>query len=503
MTCNVADQGPTLWPHQVQALEALHQHIHNRGRRGVVVMPTGTGKTVLFLTLARDLGLKTLVLVHRDELVRQTTRAARRVWPDCLRGVIKGERDEWGEGQDVVTASVQSLHRKSLERMPRDRFGLVVVDEAHHAPAPTYLAVLDHFRADFVLGVTATPQRLDGKGLSDIFGDTPVFCYQLRTAVEDQMLAPPRQFAVRTDVDLDRVKTRAGDFAEDQLARTVNTATRNKAVVDAFLKHGQGRRAVAFAVNLEHVDSLARAFEVGGFITATVTGKDDEDDRRRVIRQFARGEFQVLVNCMVCTEGWDDPGVNCVVMSRPTKSKSLYQQMVGRGLRLYEGKEDCLILDVTDNCKKHKLVTMMSLFGRENLGLGDDAEGRDVVQMVREAEAEQEALMPITWRLEEVSPWWPEGEGPTLDGYAPDSDWQDEPATERQVGYLEGVGFVMDEGITKGEAAHIIDQLKKLEADFPPPATPKQRGFLIWQGRWREGMTKAEAHRLIGMIKGG
>lgn len=492
----VVSERPKLWPHQKAALRVLRE-VTGTLDRGLIVMPTGTGKTVLFLEHLRRQGKRALILTHRDELIRQTVRAARRVWPGCDPGVIQADRDEWREGQNPVVASVPSLHRRRLALMPRDRFTIVVVDEAHHAPAETYRAVLDHFRAEFVLGVTATPQRLDGLGLDKHFGKKTLYLYTLREAVEDCMLAPPRQFAVRTQVNLDKVKSQHGDFAERSLSETINNPNRNRVVAKAFRKHAGDRRGVVFGVDLDHVAKLAEAFRAVGVEVATVTGKDDILDRRKVLRRFKNGRYQVLVNCMVCTEGWDDPGVDCVVMARPTQSKSLYTQMVGRGLRLCYGKEDCLILDVTDNCEKHKLVTVADLLGRAaNVELPGDSQGRLALDVVKEVE---QAVLPLTWNVSLVSPW---PETPSLEDYEPDDDWQEAEATERQLGYLEGCGLTLGREITKGEAAHLISQAKRLEEKFPLPATPKQESFLRSKGLWVPGMSKQEARVLIGRLMG-
>jgi superfamily II DNA or RNA helicase len=464
----------------------------------MIVMPTGTGKTMLFLSFLRWEQESALILVHRDELINQTVATARGMWKDCNPGVVKAQRDEWDNPFNPVIASVQSLHQRRLGKIPRDRFRNMVVDECHHAAAPSYRAIIDHFLTGYLLGVTATPQRLDGLGLADLFGPTPVYVYQLRRAVEDGMLAPPRQYAIRTDVDLDQVKVRCGDFAENDLAVAVNCPARNKVIVEAYLKHASDRRAVAFAVDLQHVKDLAEEFKKAGVSTATVTGKDKEEDRRKTLRDFAAGKFRVLVNCMVCTEGWDDPPVSCVIMARPTKSRGLYTQMVGRGFRRFAGKADCLVLDITDNSEKHKLITLTSLLGRPDALIPADAEGGLVLDVVKKAELKPS--LSGSWRLEELSPW-PAEERPTLDGYNAEADWQMEPPSDRQKNYLESVGYDVSDRITKGEATYLIGRCKVLEDKYPLPPTHNQKWFLKFRGMWHVGMTRKEATMLIGELK--
>jgi superfamily II DNA or RNA helicase len=249
-----------LWPHQADALAAVRRAMAAGTTTGLLVLPTGTGKTVTFCTLARDCGLPTLVLVHRDELIEQTLKTARRVWPTVSAGVIQAQRDQWRAGETLVVASVQSLHARRLAVMPPDRFGLLVVDEAHHAAAASYRAILNHFQTRFRLGVTATPERLDGQGLADWFGPEPLFIYSIRRAITDKVLVPIRQFQIRTGISLESVTTRGGDFAEGELAAAVNNQIRNAAVVDAYLLHARDRRAIVFAVDLDHVAALVASF---------------------------------------------------------------------------------------------------------------------------------------------------------------------------------------------------------------------------------------------------
>jgi superfamily II DNA or RNA helicase len=498
-----------LWPHQWDAITAVANAFGTGRKGGLWEIPTGGGKTVAFLTLASGLGLRTLVLVHRDELVRQTLDTAARVWPQARVGVMQGRLHQWGD-RDLVVASVPSLRGDRLAEIPATHFSLLVADECHHAPAPSWSAVLGHFEPAFLLGVTATPDRLDGQGLAGWFGPEPLYVYPLRRAIEDGVLARLRQFAVTTGVALDDVAVRAGDFATAELSRAVATAARNQAVVEAYRAYGRGRKAIAFAVDLAHVELLTRAFAGAGFRAASVTGLMPLEERRRVLADFGSGRFDVLVNCEVCTEGYDDRAVSCVIMTRPTRSRALYQQCVGRGLRVCPetGKRDCLVLDITDNCRRHQLVTVFDLFGAPRLR---DAGGKDVLEEVgRDEEARRidvaerpwpvvaEGRDPVQWGVEEVPPW---PDLPDLQGYRPTQAWQTEPATPRQVGYLEGLGLFVRPGLSKGEAHHLIAQCKRAEDLYPPPATPKQQWFLKSQGRWAEGMSKRDATGLIAVIK--
>jgi superfamily II DNA or RNA helicase len=461
-----------LWPHQAAGLAAAHEAARAGRPSGLIVLPTGSGKTVLFLTLARELGWPTLVLVHRDELISQTLETVVRVWPEARAGVVQGKRDEWRDGQEVVVASVQSLHSRRLAKMPRDRFGLIVVDEAHHTPAGTYAGVFDHFAGRrFLLGVTATPERLDGVGLCRWYGEEPIFSYSIRQAVGDGILVPPVQRQVFTHVNLDSVRKRGGDLAEGELARAVNTPARNKAVVEAFIEHARGRKTVAFCVDVQHAQDLAEAFGAAGVRATSITGDLPTLERRILLEGFSEGEFRVATTCLVLTEGFDEPSVDAVVMARPTASHALYIQCVGRGRRRCDatGKRDCLVLDVTDNCRRHKLVTAASLLDSPREGADEQPpEGGDGSGGAAPPAAEPD----LVWTLLEVSPW---PEAPSLKSYHPTRSWQFLPASDKQLHLLRPFGLQLNRQLTRGEASHLIDQAIAFEEEFPTPASPGQQ----------------------------
>ncbi len=498
-------QAPTLWPHQLAAVAVTHEAIRRGTDRGLWSMPTGCGKTVAFTTLARDLNLPTLTLVNRDELVSQTVNTLSDVWPDATVGVIKAKRDEWRGDEKVVVASIQSLHNGRLTRMPRDRFEFVIADEAHHAIAPSWQAAIDHFQHRFLLGVTATPERLDGEGLAELFGPRPLYSYALRQAIKDGVLVPIRQYCATTCASLDGVSTRAGDFAVGELSLAANTPARNKIVVNAYRLHAADRRAVAFAVDVEHAEALAAQFQAADITAAVVTGTTPIDERRETLAAFRRGDIRVLCNCQVLVEGWDDRGVSAVLMARPTKSRGLYTQSIGRSLRRCdeEGKADAIIIDFSDNAIRHKLVSVLDLFGSTDKR---DAGGEDVIDVVDREVAEQEqqrrieTITPVSWRLERVSPW---PEMPTLRGYVPSAPWHRDPASKKQVGYLRHFGLDVERDLTKGEASFLIDRSSEFRAAYPAPATPKQRWFLRKCKRWVDGMSLDEASKVISELKGG
>lgn len=491
-----------LWPHQLDAISAVAQSISNKHRSGLLEIPTGGGKTTTFVTVAQLLGLPTLVLVHRDELIRQTVNTTARLWPEAKVGIIQGPTNDWRD-RDLVVASVQSLKADRLAQIPSKHFGLVVADECHHVPAPTWSRTLRHFEPFYLLGVTATCDRLDGRGLAEWFGPKPLYSYSLCQAIEDGILTRIHQFAITTHVNLDNVVVRAGDFGVDELSQAVATAARNKIIVDAFLEHAPQRKAIVFAVDLEHVEQLTQAFRDAGVVAACVTGNMLVEERRQALADFASGHFQVLVNCEVCTEGYDERTIECVIMARPTRSRALYQQCVGRGLRICpeNRKQDCLVLDITDNCRKHQLMTVFDLFGDADLR---NAAGADVLKTIVSKKEKQrveevrvgswaESPPAVTWNLEEVPPW-PQ---PSRMGHRPPSFLHGRRATPQKTEYSEELGIVVRSGLTKSET----DRNGAESRYGASPATEKQQWFLKNVGQWREGMSKEQAWHLIRDIK--
>lgn len=498
----------SLYPHQKAAIKTALDVTGVRRKTGLIALPTGTGKTVLFCELARRLHAeqgwgRTLILVHREELVKQTIKTLEWIWPAASRGIIKAGTDEWN--RQTVVASVQSLHADRLERYDRDLFDLVIVDECHHAPATSYMQVLDWFNSRFVLGVTATPERHDGQGL-DYFGDRPIYHYPLRRAIKDGLLVNLRQYGVETGISLDDVKRRMGRFVVSELSAEVNTAERNRVAVEAYLEHCDGRRAIVFCVDRQHIQDMTAAFNDLGVSAAYVDGELHADVRAQNLADFRAGRYRAMVSCEVLTEGFDDPGVSAVVMARPTGSRPFYTQCVGRALRLCpdEGKTDAIVLDLTDNSRKHKLVTALNLLGKPDESEMTDANGRDVISAVDEeiADLERQAkvksVRPLAWAVESRNPW---PELPTLAGYVPGAPWQAEMASPKQAGFISSFGVEIERELTKGEASWLINQCLELDQEMPILATPGQRGYLVRRGiltqEQADTVSKRDASKLI------
>ncbi|GHO78420.1 hypothetical protein KSD_61910 [Ktedonobacter sp. SOSP1-85] len=345
----------TLRPYQEECVQRVLNTYQEQpeGGKALVVLPTGCGKTVVFTEVARRLGLTTLVIAHRQELLQQAADKFRLADPTAVVGQVGTGRHEWGASTTV--ASIQTISRpEHLKNLSQFRYQLVVIDEGHHATSDGYKAVLAALSNAFVLAVTATPDRLDKQRIESIFGE-PVFSTTILEMVEQGYLCDLRAIAVRTTTSLDGVHTQGGDFKTRELEEAVDTPERNLRIMRAYQAHAKDRQAICFAVTVEHAHHLAEAFQKAGFRAAVVSGDTPQEERKHILQAYARGELEVLCNVSVLTEGYDHPATSCIIMARPTKSRALYTQAIGRGTRLAPGKRDCVILDVTDNCLKHRL----------------------------------------------------------------------------------------------------------------------------------------------------
>jgi superfamily II DNA or RNA helicase len=389
-----------LRPYQTEALVRVREAYKAGKRRVVVSLPTGTGKTVVFAHFPGALKMKKrlLVLAHREELLLQAQDKFRSIDPD-LKVEIEQAGARASADAKVVVASVPTLARAGGARLSQLRpedFSIIVVDEAHHAVAPTYRRIFDHFglflrgAPRYLVGFTATPRRGDKQGLGEVFEEV---CYarDLREMIAGGYLSPIRGWRVDTDLSLDEVKVRHGDFVESQLARVVNTPSRNNLLVKAYRDLADGRRAIVFCVDVAHARDVHQTFAAAGIRTAAVWGDLAKDERRAALARFSSGKIDVITNCNLLTEGFDEPRVDCVIMARPTRSKLLYAQMVGRGTRLHRDKADLAVIDVADNSRTHVLPGLHSLF---NLPMNMNLKGGSVLEIEREID-----------RISRMQPW--------------------------------------------------------------------------------------------------
>jgi superfamily II DNA or RNA helicase len=357
----------SLRTYQSEALAAARADWSSGAERIIVSMPTGSGKTILFLFLihgAHENGHRCIVLVNSDVLVHQTVQKLGRV--GIAAGVIKAKYNEWS--RPVVVASVQTLSRKErLQYVPPGRFGLCIVDECHYANSASYQRTLRHLRAKYVLGVTATAFRGDNQSLADAGWERVSYAYSLEDAVRDGYLVSPNIRRVDTGIALIKSakSTSYGerDFSSKSLSKCVNTDERNEQIVGAYRDQIPGSKCIAFCVDVEHAWALANAFRKRGVKAQMIYGMTPKPQRRELLEAHQQGAFDVLTNCNVLTHGYDDPSLQGIIMARPTLSKVLYMQSVGRGLRPHEGKECCELLDVVDVSRTHEIAVNAEIMG--------------------------------------------------------------------------------------------------------------------------------------------
>lgn len=350
---------PELRPYQVEAIAAARDRFRAGDRGTLIVLPTGTGKTVVFAEIARltvERGGRVLVLAHRSELLGQALRKLRDV------GVRAGlEQGPYRAGSaDVVVASVATLKGKRLAAWAPDAFGVVVIDEAHHATSKSYRAIVNHFVGARILGVTATPDRADGVGLDSMFGARPCYVLELRAAIAAGYLVPIKARSVQVDVDLDAIKRSRGDFDTGELADAYTEAAVLDASARALLAERGHRPTVAFTVNVAHAHALAAAINAHRpGLAVAVSGDSTDAERTAAAEGLIGGSIGVVCNAALWTEGFDCPPLSCVAIFRPTGSRGLFAQMIGRGTRPHpqSSKADVLVLDFAGTTKRHRLAT--------------------------------------------------------------------------------------------------------------------------------------------------
>jgi superfamily II DNA or RNA helicase len=379
-----------LRPYQAEAIAAIEDAERRGVRRPLLGLPTGTGKTVIFAALIRRRSGSALVLAHRDELLVQATEKIRQVDPTAQLGLVKAEANE--VEAPVVVASMQTLARESrLARLPR-RFQTVVVDEAHHATADSYRRVLDWVDGSpLLLGVTATPERADNASLGEVW-DEVVYTRSLLEMIRAGYLVDLRGLRVRLAVDFSRLRVSRGDFVDADAAAALTAAGAPAHACAAYLEHAPGRKALVFTPTVELAHLMADAFRARGVMAEAVDGSLPLEERRAILARLRTGETKVVANCAVLTEGFDEPSVDCVIVARPTRSRILYVQMIGRGTRTFPNKRDCLIIDLVGATERHDLLTLPQLFGLGGAGALDD---RTVTEAL-----EREPTAAATARLE-------------------------------------------------------------------------------------------------------
>lgn len=339
-------------PIQMEALDALGFYREQRGwPKGVVIMPTGTGKTILSCIDARRFPGPILYLVHRLDILSQSIEAYKKVWPDMRVGILTGEVKENEHDCDVLFASKDTLRRPNeLSRFPQDWFRYVVIDEVHHGQCPTYQEILSYFRPSFMLGMTATPDRTDRRDIFELFDYKKVYEISLLEVIERGFLVPFTYYGLTDNIDYSRIRYENQRYRVDDLERFLIIPERNEAILREYLDKGNGDKAIGFCVSIEHANRMSEYFNNRGVVAAAIHSACPNRDE--LIEEFREDRIHVAFTVDLFNEGVDFPNVRILLFLRPTESKTVFLQQLGRGLRLCTGKDRVVILDFIGNYKR-------------------------------------------------------------------------------------------------------------------------------------------------------
>jgi superfamily II DNA or RNA helicase len=344
-------------PHHIQqqALDALDFYRNKGWKKGIVILPPGLGKTYLSAFDAKRVTEKdqgrTLFIVHRLDILTQSKDAFERVWPDARTGLLTGEVKEHIHDSDILFASKDSLRNPDLlALLAPDEFGYIIVDEVHHGQAPTYQAILRHFAPKFLLGITATPDRMDRKDIFELFEYSNVFEYSINDAIENGFLVPFTYYGLKDNIDYSNIRYNGNKYNVQDLDRYLIIEKRNRQILNEYQEKGHGDKAIGFCTSIKHAERMTEFFNENGVSSVAITSHSDERDQK--VKDFRNNIYAVAFTVDLFNEGMDFPNVRTLMFLRPTESKTIFMQQLGRGLRLSSGKDKVSILDFISNYRK-------------------------------------------------------------------------------------------------------------------------------------------------------
>ena len=505
-----------LRPYQAEAKRAILAAWDEGFRKTLLVLPTGCGKTVVFASVTEDQvnkGHRVLIMAHRGELLEQAADKLRKA-SGLVSVLEKAGSSSISSPLPVTVGSVQSLaQEKRLARFPGDYFQDIIVDEAHHCLSESYRRVLDHFPNANILGVTATPDRGDMKNLGEFF-DSKAYEYSMTQAIREGYLCPVKAQMIPLELDINSVGVSNGDFAAGEIGSALEPYLEQ--IAREMKRYCRGRKTVVFLPLIATSKKFCSMLNAAGLRAAEVNG--NSEDRADVLADFEGGRHNVLCNSMLLTEGWDCPSVDCIVILRPTKVRSLYQQMVGRGMRLAPGKSDLLLLDFLwmtarhDLCRPSALISKdAEIAGKMDARLMKDDGVYDLIESEEQAErdvlAEREAALALELaemrkrkrQLVDPLQYALSIAAEDLTSYVPTFAWEMAPPSEKQIAFLEKRGIFADSVRNAGLASVLIDKLKRRQDEGL--ATPKQircleRYGFLQVGTWQFEQANALISRL-------
>lgn len=506
-----------LRPYQSAALKAVMGEWDSGIQKTLLVLPTGCGKTIVFAKVTEECvrqGDRVLILAHRGELLDQAADKIKNA-TGLMCATEKAEQSCLDSWYRVTVGSVQTLMRDTrLNRFPEDYFSKIIIDEAHHCISDSYQKILHYFSHADVLGVTATPDRGDMKNLGSVF-QSLAYEYTLPKAIKEGYLSPIKAVTIPLKLDLSGVSVQSGDFKASDIDNALDPYLHS--IADEMLNYCKDRKTVVFLPLVKTSQKFRDILNSKGFKAAEVNG--NSADRAEVLKDFDDGKYNVLCNSMLLTEGWDCPSVDCIIVLRPTKVRSLYSQMVGRGTRLCPGKEHLLLLDFLWHTERHELCHPASLIceteetaNKMTKNLEENAgQSFDIMEAQEQAQSEviaqrEEALAKQLDEMRKrkrklVDPLQYEMsiQAEDLAGYVPSFGWEMAPPSEKQIQSLEKLGIFADEIENAGKAKLLLDRLNLRREEGL--TTPKQIRFLENRGFQHVGTWQFDsAHKLIERI---
>ena len=464
-----------LRPYQQESINAINHEWSIGRNKTLLVLPTGTGKTVVFSEIAKqtsDRNERTMVLAHRGELLEQAQDKIK-LFTGLDSALEKADSYALESNELVTVASMQTLlNEKRLDQFPSDYFKTIIVDEAHHVLSDGYQRILNHFHNVNVLGCTATSDRGDRKNLGQYF-DSLAYEYTLPQAIKDGWLVKLKAMTIPLKIDINNVKVSQGDFQVSDIGHALEPYLEQ--IADEMVSICKDKHTVVFLPLIETSKKFCHLLNVRGLKAAEVNGQSP--DRNKILNDFANGKYQVLCNSMLLTEGWDCPITDCIVILRPTKVRSLMAQMVGRGTRLHEGKEDCLILDFLWQTQRHDLCRPAVLIAKEDAVSKkiteklENGEEQDLIELeeisIRDVLQERENKLAEELRKQRnkkrglVDPlqYAYSIMDEDLTSYEPTFGFETKPVTEKQLKVLENFGINADAVKTLGHASMLIDKV--------------------------------------------
>ena len=497
--------------YQQESINSIQKEWDNGRKRTLLVLPTGCGKTVVFTKLAEEMvkqGKRVLILAHRTELLEQASDKLFKI-TGLKTALEKADSTAIGSWCRVSVGSVQTLQRdKRLNQFPKDYWDVIIVDEAHHILSDGYMKVMKYFDVANVLGVTATPDRSDMRNLGSYF-DSLAYEYSLVQAIKEGYLSKIKALTIPLSLDLSNVSMSAGDFKASDVGTALDPYLEQ--IADEMVKQCADRKTVVFLPLVKTSQKFRDILNSKGFRAAEVNG--ESKDRAEVLEDFEKDRYNVLCNSMLLTEGWDCPSVDCVVVLRPTKVRALFSQMVGRGTRLYPGKEELLLLDFLWHTERHELCRPAHLICEtpevaqkmvenmeEQTGVMLDLEDmevkatEDVVAQREEALAKQlEEMRKRKRKLVDPLQFEMSIHAEDLSSYVPSFGFEMAPPSDKQIKALEKYGIFTDEIGNAGKANLLLDRLHKRQSEGL--TTPKQIRFLEGRGFKDVGMWQFDQAR--------